>query len=149
MKKIVITIISILLITAGLTGCGKNRDNNSESPDTAIAEQKIESELEECPFDIDETVDAIKDFARGHGLRSKNRLCYRSDNHIKIDLTRISSNNDLLQNYQDAIYDIVATGNNTGADDIYFNIETVSLDEKGYFIVYITYEYEYSSDTQK
>lgn len=144
-------IIILLLLTASLliticTGCLKKKDGDTETNDLPKTSQTATTPSEKCKFDIEETTDEIEDFAKDHGMRSKDRLCYRSDRHIKIDTTRIESDNDLLRAYQDAVYSIVSTGNNTNAKNIYFNIETVLTDDNGYFTLYISYEYQYDSD---
>lgn len=148
-KKYKIIILSLLmasLIIISCTGCLKKKDGDAETPDLPSASQVVTTPSEKCKFNIEDITDEIEDFAKDHGMRSKDRLCYRSDKHIKIDTARITSDNDILRAYQDAVYSIVATGNNANAKNIYFNIETVLTDDNGYFIIYITYEYEYDSD---
>lgn len=145
-KKIIISFLIVSLIITSCTGCLKKKDGDTETPDSPVTSQTATTPSEKCKFNIEDTTDEIEDFAKGHGLRYKNRLCYRSDNHYKIDTTRIESDNDLLRAYQDAVYGIVSTGNNTNAKNIYFNIETVLTDDNGYFTLYISYEYQYDSD---
>lgn len=142
MKKFILVVLAASLIIGSCSGCLTKKDENAETGDTA--QQSVS--LEKCKFKIEDTTELISEFANDHGLRYKNRLCYRSDSHYKIDMTRVSSANDLQQKYEDAIYSIVAAGNTTNAKNINYNIETVLLDDNGYFILYITYEYEYESD---
>ncbi len=146
MKKIILSILMASLILTSCTGCLKKKDGDMETPDSPGTSQAATTPSEKCNFNIEDTKDEIEDFAKDHGMRSKDRLCYRSDRHIKIDTTRITSDSDLLRAYQDAVYSIVSNGNNINAKNIYYNIETVLTDDNGYFLIYISYDYEFDSD---
>lgn len=146
MNKKIISVLLIVLITVSLTACGGNNsssDNSKETIDAAQPDKQSSSQTEKCKYDPDDVKDMITDFGRDHGLRVENILCYKSDRYFKIDITRISSEYDLQRQYEDAISDIIATGNKLKASKMFFNVETVLTDDNGYFIIYITYDYEY------
>lgn len=146
MKKIILSLLMASLILTSFTGCLKKKNDNSETPDSADTSQSASEPTEKCKFDPEEVKDDITDFARDHGLKNENILCYKSDNYFKIDITRITSDYDLQRQYEDAIRDIIANGNDLNAKKMYFNVETVLLDDYGYFLIYISYDYEYDSD---
>lgn len=140
MKKIMLAVLAASLIIGSCTGCLEKKSDSTETPDTAVTVSG------QCKFDIEDTVEEISDFAKDHGMKYSKRLCYRSDSHFKIDMTRISGKTEFTQIYEDAVYSIVSTGNLNGAEDIYYNVETVLLDDNGYFTVYLTYQFEYDSE---
>lgn len=138
-KKLIMVLLATLIIQTAFTGCLTKKNESAETEDTPTVSG-------ECKFDIEETTEEISDFAKDHGMKYSKRLCYRSDSHFKIDMTRISGQTEFTQMYEDAVYTIVSTGNLNGAGDIFYNVETVLLDDNGYFTIYLTYAFDYDSE---
>lgn len=141
MKKILISLLCVILAFS-TTACTK-RSELKESEDTPEVESTMPEG--ECIFNSEDTVDVITSSAREHGMSEKNTLCYKSNNYYKIDTTRLSSQFELQEMYEDAISDIVANGNLLQADNTFFFVESVILNEDGYFIIYIDYEYRFDN----
>lgn len=146
MKHKIPILIFCLLTIFSFTACNRKSSSGSETADTASLEEVVSNQIEECEFDPEEVKEDITNFACDHGLKINKILCYKSDNYFKIDITRITSGYDLQRQYEDAVRDIIAKGNNLNAERMYFNVETVLLGDYGYFHIYITYDYDIDSD---
>ena len=136
MKKIIRFFCLLVVAAVSLTGC-TTRSELVESEDTP------EEEISESLFDSAEVTKTITEFARNHGMYEKNTLCYKSGAYYKLETTRYSSQFELQQAYEDAVRDLVAQGNMKHAKSVYFFVEPVITSEKGTFVIYIDYEFDF------
>ena len=72
------------------------------------------------------------------------RIHYVTNRELyKLDTTRYSSQFELQQAYEDAVRDLVAQGNMKHAKSVFFFVEPVITSEKGTFVIYIDYEFDF------